>query len=103
MNRSLFLNIHLKAMVTVITLSLKQTEAETITESVSLRKNESWLLCTSIAFGGGGGTSKASRSQCCWAAGSMAAVGSLGSLTVRMLSSHLPRVCLERKVLLREP
>lgn len=45
-------------MVTVFIFGLGQIEIETINESVSFRKNESWQLHTSFAFGGGGGTTK---------------------------------------------
>lgn len=55
----MFLNILLKSMVTAFILGLGQIEIETINESVSFQKNESWQLCTGSAFGGGGrGTTK---------------------------------------------
>lgn len=54
-NPNVFLNIRLKSMVTAFIFGLGQIEIETINESVSFRKNESWQLRTGFAFGGGGG------------------------------------------------
>lgn len=45
-------------MVTVFIFGLGQIEIETINESVSFQKNESWQLRASFAFGGGGGTTE---------------------------------------------
>lgn len=39
-------------MVTAFILGLGQIEIETINESVSFQKNESWQLCTGSAFWG---------------------------------------------------
>lgn len=45
-------------MVTAFIFSPGQIEIETINESVSFQKNESWQLRAAFAFGGGGGTTK---------------------------------------------